>query len=102
MTTERLGQAMELVKSGKTEEARELLELIIKDERSNISAWQGYAETWSKPKDKIRVWELCLRHNPYNPQAQQALALLRNDQPQSLKTDYVSPLEDNKTKPFPW
>ena len=102
MTTERLGQAMELVKSGKTEEARELLELIIKDERSNISAWQWYAETWSKPKDKIRVWELCLRHNPYNPQAQQALALLRNDQPQSLKTDYVSPLEDNTTKPFPW
>jgi pimeloyl-ACP methyl ester carboxylesterase len=90
------------VKLGKTEEARKLLELIIKDKRNNISAWQWYAETWSKPKDKIRVWELCLRHNPANLQAQQALALIRNDPPQNLKTELVNPLDDNKAKSFPW
>jgi len=92
MTTERLGQAIELVKSGKTEEARQLLELIIKDERSNISAWQWYAETWQKPKDKIRVWELCLRENPWNPHAQQALELLKPEPSKKLKTETVSPV----------
>jgi predicted esterase len=102
MTAERLEQAIELVKSGEIEKARELLELIIRDERSNISAWQWYAETWSKPKDKIRVWELCLRHNPANPQAGQALALLRNVQPRNLNTGDMLPLDDNKAKPFPW
>jgi predicted esterase len=102
MTNQRLEQAIELVKSGKVEESRELLELIIKEERNNILAWQWYAETWSKPKDKIRVWELCLRHNPANPQAQQALALLRVDQLQNLKTEQVNPLDDHKAKSFPW
>ena len=79
MPNQRLEQAIELVKSGKIEDARPLLELLIKDDRTNISAWQWYAETWSKPKDKIRVWKLCLRHNPLNPQAQQALAALTSD-----------------------
>jgi hypothetical protein len=69
-------RAQELVQAGKDEEARDLLEQLIKEDRHNIPAWKLYAETWPKPKDKIRVWELCLRHNPSNPEAEQALALL--------------------------
>lgn len=92
MTTERLGQAIELMNSGKMEKARELLELIIKDDRSNISAWQCYAETWSKPKEKIRVWELCLRENPWNPQARQALELLKPEPSKKRKTEPISPV----------
>ena len=81
MSDQRLEQAIGLLRSGKIEEARELLELIIRDDRHNISVWQLYAETWSKPKDKIRVWEVCLRHNPMNQEAQQALDLVSSGQP---------------------
>jgi esterase/lipase len=69
------------VKSGKLEDARLRLEQVIKGDRGNISAWLWYAETWPTTKDKVRVWELCLRHNPMNQQAQQALALLNSIQP---------------------
>jgi hypothetical protein len=72
-----LERANELVQAGKNEEARELLEQLIKEDRHNISVWKLYADTWPKPKDKSRVWELCLRHNPSNPKAEQALALLK-------------------------
>src|SRR5512147_541443 len=74
--TLQLERANELVQAGKNEEARELLEQLIKEDRHNISVWKLYADTWPKPKDKSRVWELCLRHNPSNPEAEQALALL--------------------------
>jgi predicted esterase len=73
---QQLERASELVQAGKNEDARELLEQIIKEDRHNIPAWKLYAETWPGQKDKIRVWELCLRHNPSNPEAEQALALL--------------------------
>lgn len=76
MSDIRLERAGELLRSGKVESARELLEPLIKEDRQNISAWQLYAESWPKVSDKIRVWEVCLRHNPSNPQAQQALALM--------------------------
>lgn len=78
MSDERLEQAIGLVQAGKTEEARNLLEEILKEDRSNISAWHWYAETWSNSKEKIRIWEACLRYNPTNAQAQEHL---RNLQP---------------------
>jgi predicted esterase len=95
MPDQRLEQAMQLVKAGKVEEARQVLELVIRDDRHDIVAWQFYAETWPKPKDKLRVWEVCLRYNPMNPQAQQALALLQSGQPKRSdtqpKADMTSP-----------
>ena len=108
MSNQRLEQAIELVQSGKTEEARELLELVIKDDRHNITAWQWYAETWSKPKDKIRVWEVCLRYNPANQQAQQALDLLTSSQPgmdhARSNHEIISPakVSGTATRSFPW
>jgi hypothetical protein len=86
MQNQRLDQATELIKSGKTEEAREVLELMIREDRGNIAAWRLYAEAWPTAKDKIRVWELCLRHNPQSREAADALALLmpgRTGKPQS-------------------
>jgi hypothetical protein len=76
VSNQTLEQAAELIKLGNLEKARELIEVAIRENRHDLSAWQLYVDTWPKPKDKIRVWELCLRHNPGNPQAQQALALL--------------------------
>jgi predicted esterase len=104
-----LEHAIELVQSGKTEEARGLLELAIHEDRSDIAAWQWYAETWPTSKDKVRVWELCLRHNPTNQQAQQALALLNSVSPSKpnarIKTEYVQAASRDdgvQTRSFPW
>jgi len=73
MQDERLERAISFVQAGNTEEARGLLEQILKDDRANIQAWHWYAQTWPTTKDKIRVWEACLRFNPTNEQAQTAL-----------------------------
>ena len=85
MQNQRLDHATELLKSGKIEEARQVLELMIRENRSNIGAWGLYAETWPNAKDKIRVWELCLRQNPKNQEAVDALALLTPGQPGKVR-----------------
>jgi poly(3-hydroxybutyrate) depolymerase len=85
MTDGRLEQAIELVQSGEKEKARELLELILKDDRNNISVWHWYAQTWSHKKDKVRVWEICLRYNPNNEQACAALQDLGHTQPARIE-----------------
>jgi hypothetical protein len=77
MAEERLESAIGLVQSGNMEAARELLELILKEDRHSIPVWHWYAQTWPKDADKIRVWEVCLRHNPENQLAQEALRDLK-------------------------
>jgi len=73
MQDDRLERAIGFVQSGKMEEARELLEQVLKADRTNLPAWHWYAQTWQNAKDKIRVWEACLRFNPENKVAQEAL-----------------------------
>lgn len=101
MSDQRLEQAFAKIQSGNVEEARELLELLIKEDHHHIPAWQAYAETWPKTKDKIRVWELCLRHNPGNPQAVQALAILA---PHTQRQEENSTREKqlSRERPYPW
>ncbi|HSL47175.1 MAG TPA: hypothetical protein VK897_27295 [Anaerolineales bacterium] len=87
MTEDRIEQAIGLVQAGKSEEARELLEAIIKADQHNIPAWHWYAQTWPNVSDKIRVWEACLRYNPSNELAQEALRDLRFVQPRKANTE---------------
>jgi len=76
MQDERLTRAIGFTQAGKIKDARDLLEILIKEDRSNIPAWHWYAQTWQNDGDKIRIWEACLRFNPSNPLAQQALFAL--------------------------
>lgn len=87
MADDRLEQAIGLVQLGKMEAARKLLELIIKDDRNNIPAWHWYAEAWPKTSDKMRVWEACLRFNPANQRAQEALRDLNFTQLKKITTE---------------
>ena len=73
MLDDRLERAIGFIQSGKMEEARELLEGLLKADRTHLPAWHWYAQTWLNPKDRIRVWEACLRFNPENKVAQEAL-----------------------------
>lgn len=91
MTDERLQQAISLVQSGKVEEARDLLEILLKNDRHDIPAWHWYAQSWSKDSDKIRVWEACLRYNPGNPLAHEALQDLKFTQPGRAVAEIPAP-----------
>ncbi len=93
MEDNRLELATRLVRMGKMVEARAVLELFLKEDRNHIHAWQLYAETWSQVLDRKRVWEYCLRFNPANQQALQALAALAADQPKSSPS---RPYQDGK------
>src|SRR5262245_25065469 len=78
MSDDRLERAISFVQSGKMEEARDLLEQVLREDRTNIPAWHWYAQTWQNAKDKFRVWEACLRFNPDNELAQENLRDLRS------------------------
>jgi predicted esterase len=73
MAEDPLGGAIELIRAGKIEPARQRLELVIKNDRNNVLAWHWYAQTWPNARDKARIWQACLRFNPGNERAQQAL-----------------------------
>jgi predicted esterase len=98
MADDRLERAIGLVQSGTLEEARELLELILKEDRHNIPAWHWYAQTWPKAADRTRVWEVCLRYNPENPLAQEALRDLNFSLPGKINVA-AKPLTTKTAKP---
>ena len=104
MQDDRLERAIGLVQSGKMENARELLELILKEDLSNISAWHWYAQTWSGIKDKTRVWEACLRFNPSSQQAKAALQDLGFTQPKKIDQETKIPARtvQTGTRSTPW
>src|SRR5690242_12957437 len=98
MADNRLERAIGLVQSGRMGEARELLELILKEDRQNISAWHWYAQTWPKAADKDRVWEVCLRYNPENPLAEEALKDLKFVQAKNINPGINIPARFPKTQ----
>jgi predicted esterase len=90
MADDPLEQAIGLIQAGKVEAARERLEFILKNDRNNVSAWHWYARTWPKAADRVRIWQACLRFNPGNELAQQALKDLNFDpQKQSRPTTVI-------------
>jgi len=96
MSDDRLERAISFVQTGKLEEARDLLEQVLKEDRTNFPAWHWYAQTWPDNKDKIRVWEACLRFNPDNQQAQENIRDLRPREPGLAS---VTPVRDRRTRP---
>jgi acetyl esterase/lipase len=104
MTDGRLERAIEFVQSGKMENARELLESILKEDRNNISVWHWYAQTWTHTKDKVRVWEICLRFNPDSQQAREALQDLGFTQPRKAEQQSKIPARtlQTGTRSTPW
>jgi predicted esterase len=105
MADDRLERAIGLVQAEKMEEARELLELILKEDRHSIPAWHWYAQTWLKDADKIRVWKVCLRYNPENQLAQEALRDLNFIQSKPISTETKKPASlasKRGTGSLPW
>lgn len=72
-----LNKAIMLIKQGEKENARPILESILKKDPTNIQAWLWETEVFSALPTKIKVLEACLKQNPENPQALRALGALK-------------------------
>ncbi|HMV96296.1 MAG TPA: Yip1 family protein [Anaerolineales bacterium] len=104
-----LNNAIQLIREGRKEEARKILELILRSEPGNIQAWFWSVETYSSLEKRIQVLELCLEINPGNAQVLQALQKLRSQRPaqnavtpppaQPTHQTYSAPLRDEPPKP---
>jgi hypothetical protein len=87
-----LNSAIQLIREGRKEEARQILEPLLKAEPSNVHAWFWYVETCATIEKRIQILEICLRMNPGNSQVIQALSALRNQRPAQIT--YTPPLVD--------
>jgi len=70
-------QSIQMIKAGRKAEAQLVLEPYIQANPHNIQAWMWEAELFPADVDKVKVLEICLEHNPDNPQAKHALEILR-------------------------
>lgn len=73
-----LTKAIQLIKTGKIPEAQLVLEPFIQDHPQNIQAWMWETELFPDDRDKIRVLEICLEHNPDHQQVVRALAMIQS------------------------
>lgn len=72
-----LNEAVQLIRQGRKDEARRILEPILKANLQDIQAWLWYVETCSSNEQRIKTLEVCLKFNPGNPQALRALRALQ-------------------------
>ncbi len=75
-----LTDAIQLIRQGRKDDARLLLESVLKLDPKNIQAWFWYVETMPTLEKRIQILEVCLKVNPGNPQVLQALQTLRGQQ----------------------
>lgn len=76
-----LNSAIQLIREGRKDEARHILETLLRAEPSNVQAWFWYVDTCPTHEKRIQVLEVCLKMNPGNAQVVQALQTLRGHQP---------------------
>ncbi|MDD2921970.1 MAG: hypothetical protein PHQ36_06755 [Anaerolineales bacterium] len=92
-----LAAAIRLIKAGKKEAARSVLEPFLLQNPNHIQAWMWEAELFPNDRDKIRVLESCLKQNPDNPQVTQALNFLKSRTKQPAGKSAATPVP---TSPF--
>jgi hypothetical protein len=84
-----LTDAIQLIRQGRKDDARLILEAILKLDTKNIPAWFWYVETLPTLEKRIQMLDVCLRMNPGNPQVLQALQTLRAQaSPPSFSSPY--------------
>ena len=70
-------RAMSLIRQGNKKEAQPILEGLIRSDPRDVMSWFWYAETLGSTHPRVKLLEVCLKHNPGNPQVIRALELLR-------------------------
>lgn len=73
-----LNEAVQLIRHGRKDDARRILEPILKANPQDIQAWLWFVETCATHEQRIRTLEICLKLNPANPQVLRALRALQS------------------------
>ncbi|PWH12578.1 MAG: hypothetical protein DDG60_12370 [Anaerolineae bacterium] len=73
-----LNQAVQLIRQGHKDEARRLLEPILKTNPHDIQAWFWLTETCTSQEQRLKVLEICLKINPGHPQVLRVVQALRS------------------------
>lgn len=102
-----LQDAINLIKQGKKQEARGMLEVLLRTNPKEIANWLWYAETLETPEKRIKVLELCLKANPGSPQVEKALSILQAQlaaPPQKPAFDFNAPMDASEPQggAFTW
>jgi hypothetical protein len=92
-----LNKAIELSRSSKKIEARELLLAIIKVNSQNEAAWLWYADTFSDNLDRFAAMEQCLQNNPNSQIAKKWLATFKKEEVNRTRLS-IQELPDIKEK----
>jgi len=77
MSLNSLYDAIALVRSGKTEDARQIIFDIIRNDPQNEMAWMWLAETLTSEMDRMKVLRSCLKINPDSKIAKMAVNKLQ-------------------------
>ncbi len=78
MAVDWLSRAIELVKAGKPDEARQALLQILRQDPGNETAWLWLAQTFQTDAQRIEALEQCLKYVPGSQKARQGLEFLRS------------------------
>jgi len=86
-STDKLEDAIVLVKQSKFKDAQPILEEILSADPHHLPAWHWYVQTYPTKEKRIKAFELCLKYNPDNEQVKQTLKKLKLD----FGKDYPTP-----------
>lgn len=78
MKTEKLNEAISLVRSGKIEDARQILFEYIRNDPENEVAWIWLAETLTSNQDRMKIYQACLDLNPDSKIVNMAISKLKS------------------------
>jgi Tol biopolymer transport system component len=71
-----LDAAIELVRAGRKDEARQMLQRLIREDPKREMVWLWFVETLPEPAMRVAALRECLKHNPDSQHAREGLALL--------------------------
>ncbi len=74
--SDQLNRAIGLVRAGKREEARELLQRLVAEEPTNEKSWLWLVETLPDDTQRVAALEMCLRFNPDSALAKRGLEMI--------------------------
>jgi len=103
MASNPLQQAIVFLKAGRKEEARGLLQQIIRSDPHSEIAWLWYIDTLSTNDERIQALEWCLRFNPKSQAALKGLQAFResNSKQQRGTASSTPPISSNAAPSSP-
>lgn len=76
VSSDQLNRAIGLIRAGKRDEARDLLQRLVAEEPTNEKPWLWLVETLPDDTQRIAALEMCLRFNPDSALAKRGLEII--------------------------